>query len=169
MNAREIFAEKVKEYPRYLTRAKKIPFVTEQPTDTDSSYFSATMPLLENSTNITYTPEVNNSANKIPIYQASTESIIIGFVGPSLIIVSSMSCFVILNTYLKKLHKSMKNFLITLSLHNFTCSLISIAQTLYIFFSENQNFLTCSILCQSWIPVILCSFIHEISHFFKNC
>ena len=106
-------------------------------------------------TNISdYKPAVNNnSAINVPIYQTSTQSIIIGFVGPSLIIVSSMSCFVILNTYLKKLHKCMKNFLITLSIHNFIFSLLSIAQILYIFFSESQNFVTCSIWSQSWIPV----------------
>ena len=96
----------------------------------------------------------NDGFNQVPLYQADVQDIVTTYVGPSLLTLSSMSCFIILNTYLKKLNEVMKKFLKVLSIHNFLCSLIAIIQTTYILVSHNQSFEACGILSHAWIPTL---------------
>ena len=74
-----------------------------------------------------------------------------------LVTVSSASCYIILNTYLKKLHSLMKNFLKAVAIHNFSSSLITIGQTIFFLVARVQNFETCSIMSQALIPAASCS------------
>ena len=59
-------------------------------------------------------------------------------------IVNSFSCVVVLNTYLKKLHPTIKGILTVLCIHNIIGFLIG--GTTYVFWQDDMNKITCSVL-----------------------
>ena len=73
---------------------------------------------------------------------------------PSLLLIMSLTAFVILITYLKKLNKFLKGLLITLAVHHFLSSLILIIDFSFMYYYQTQKFLTCGILSQALIPSV---------------
>ena len=66
----------------------------------------------------------------------------------------SLTAFVILITYLKKLNKFLKGLLITLAVHHFLSSLILFIDFSFMYYNQTQKFLTCGILSQALIPSV---------------
>ena len=66
----------------------------------------------------------------------------------------SLTAFVILITYLKKLNKFLKGLLITLAVHHFLSSLILIIEFAFMYYNQSQNFLACGILSQALLPSV---------------
>ena len=82
----------------------------------------------------------------------------VAILGPGILFLSSLSCIIILKTYLKRLHKDIRMLLMTLSVHNLTSSIIAISQLTYLNISKNHTLVSCGILIQSLIPTVAITF-----------
>ena len=96
--------------------------------------------------------------NHFLLYKSDLIDLIGPFCSPIILGISSLSCFVVLRTYLKKLNKIMKGLLEALAIHNFISSLVCVLELIFMILLESQSFEACSILIQSWIPVLTISF-----------
>ena len=95
--------------------------------------------------------------NHFLLYKSAPIDLIGPFCSPIILEISSLSCYIVLKTYLKKLNKIMKGLLQALAIHNFISSLICILELIFMILLETQSFEACSILIQSWIPVLTIS------------
>ena len=97
---------------------------------------------------------ISDSTNQLFFGTDSNFKIMLTFASPSLLLIMSLTAFVILITYLKKLNKFLKGLLITFAVHHFLSSLILIIDFSFIYHNRTQKFLTCGILSQALIPSV---------------
>ena len=71
---------------------------------------------------------------------------ILTFVGPAVGLISSISCLIVLNAYLKKLHSTFKTLINIVLIHNILALAASILLLTSMFAFEYQTFLVCSLL-----------------------
>ena len=103
--------------------------------------------------NITYSTNIENSTNidditygKQLINTNSTSEMSILFFGPIAGFLCDLAFVVILNTFLKKLHRTMKIILNVLAIHNLLASIAAMSTLIYMILSKNQSFEVCSLL-----------------------
>ena len=70
-------------------------------------------------------------------------SLTLTFLSPIIGAISSISCLIILNTYLKMLHKTFKTLLNIIFTHNIIIFLTSISIITYMYVNQSQTFLLC--------------------------
>ena len=70
---------------------------------------------------------------------------ILTFVGPAVGLISSISCLIVLNAYLKKLHSTFKTLINIVLIHNILALAASILLLTSMFAFEYQTFLVCSL------------------------
>ena len=72
--------------------------------------------------------------------------------GPSLVLASSIGCLILLNTFLKDLHRNMKTTLIVLAIHNIITSILSLSILSYMHAYHDQSLFTCTLMVQTVFP-----------------
>ena len=100
--------------------------------------------ICENATNVTI--EKNNTYEDHLIDTNSPSEMGILFFGPIFEFACDLAFLGILNTYLKKLHRTMKIILNILAIHNLVACIATTSTLIYMILSKNQSFEVCSLL-----------------------
>ena len=72
--------------------------------------------------------------------------------GPGLVLASSIGCLILLNTFLKDLHRNMKTTLIVLAIHNIIASISALSILCYMHAHQDQSLFTCTLMVQTVFP-----------------
>ena len=88
-----------------------------------------------NSSNVTFSPRL--------LWYDSTASTLV-FITPIVNLLISTTCLIVLNTYLKKLHRTFKIMLNIILIHNTVLEIGQVSFNVYLWIAHSQDFFTCT-------------------------
>ena len=105
------------------------------------------------SSNLSSEHQENMTFNNSNIFlQNDGSDLAMTITGPSLVLASSIGCLILLNTFLKDLHRNMKTTLIVLAIHNIITSILSLSILCYMHAYQDQSLFTCTLMVQTVFP-----------------